>query len=320
MKRTNQEYLLLVLSAFATLIITPFAMIRFMQNEWLIATVDTIIALGMAAIFIFVCFFRKVEIPSLVLAFFSVFSVIASIYTKGVVNVYWLYPAIVAVYYLLTPQRAIIIASCTIILVLPILFRGFDSIVFFSVVSTILMTSIFGFFFSKSVRDQHQQLLKLATKDSLTGVGNRRALTDKLLEITINQEKKFATVSLIMLDLDYFKEINDEYGHLMGDQILQKITEIIENCTGMTDTLYRFGGEEFIIVPLALDLQQTQKLAEQLRIRVEKNPLLAQKQVTISLGIACHEHAESSDDWLKRADDALYQAKKTGRNRVCMAS
>lgn len=319
MKRTNREYLILVLSAFASLAITPFAIIRFMSSEWGIGIVDSFIGFGMAAIFIYVIRTRQVRIPSLALVIFSAVSVVISIHTKGVDNIYWLYPSIVVAYYLLSPKIAITITTTAFVFIIPTLVAGLDSIKLTSVVATSFMTSLFGFFFSTSVRDQRQRLVELATKDSLTGSRNRRALTDRLQEIITNQSIQFSTISLIMLDIDHFKKVNDDHGHLLGDAILKKVAEIIDGRIRVTDALYRFGGEEFVIVPLEINLEDARKLAEQLRVLVENNALIPDSPVTISLGVAEYQKNETSDNWLKRADDALYHAKENGRNQVCVA-
>jgi len=181
------------------------------------------------------------------------------------------------------------------------------------------MTSVFGFFFSKNIEDKHKKLTELATKDPLTGSGNRRALDIKLNELIVSQNRKKTTVSLILLDIDHFKLINDKHGHIIGDQILVHIANIIEGRIRVTDSLFRYGGEEFVIVPLELDLKSTEKLAQQLRTLVENYALIPENPVTISLGVAEYKHGESSDSWINRADEALYSAKNSGRNRVCTA-
>jgi len=318
-KRDNQEYLLLALSAFAVIAITPFAVLRFARNDWLIGLVDTVVVLGMAITFLYVLITHKIKLPSIVLAVFSAVAAVASVHVKGVDNIYWAYPAVVAAYYLLDCNWASLITFVTVCFLTPVLYVGLDLIAFISIFTTIFMTSIFGFFFSKSVKDQHEQLSHLATRDSLTKAGNRRALDEKLAELTTVHTRRASPVSLILLDLDHFKAINDEFGHMIGDQALIRIAEIIQGRIRLTDTLYRFGGEEFVIVPLDLTLEIAVKLAEQLRILVENNVLIPENPVTISLGVAEYHQGETSEQWLNRADEALYQAKRSGRNRVCVA-
>ena len=98
------------------------------------------------------------------------------------------------------------------------------------------------------MHEQSEQLSLLIRKDPLTGVGNRRALEEKLDEYTASQQRTKIVASLIMIDLDHFKNINDVYGHIVGDQVLIKLTEIINSRIRISDNLYRFGGEEFVII------------------------------------------------------------------------
>jgi diguanylate cyclase (GGDEF)-like protein len=319
MKRTNKELLLLVLSLFAAISISSFAILRFVNSEFWIGFFDSIVGLMMAGIAFHVYTTQRVALASVALSGVNCIGAIATIHIKGVDNVFWVYPAVVSAFYLLSPRRAILLSLFTLLAILPVLVRDLPWITTVSSLTTIFMTCLFGYFFSKGVLEQHQQLSDLATKDSLTGVGNRRALDHKLIEVLANQARRPSDISLLLLDLDHFKKINDEYGHMVGDQILIRIAEIIETRIRITDSLYRFGGEEFVIMPLELNLEQAESFANQLRELVEKQELVTEKKVTISMGAAQYQAGETSESWLKRADEALYRAKNSGRNRVCVA-
>ena len=128
------------------------------------------------------------------------------------------------------------------------------------------------------------------------------------------------TASLIMLDLDHFKAVNDAHGHATGDQILKSLASIVELRIRMTDSLFRIGGEEFVIVLEGQDRAAARHLAEQLRTLVEANELVPDHGVTISLGVAELEDDESVLKWLERADEAMYDAKRRGRNVTRLAS
>ena len=319
MKRTNQEYLILVLSALTCLIVFAFSILRFLREEWLIGILDFWISLSMAFIFAYVYRKRETFIPGIILSLFTIFSAVVSVFIKGAINTYWVYPAIVAAYYLLPRRWAILLTVLVSILIVFILYDQLTWVELATISTTILMTSMFGFFYSKNIEEKHNKLTQLAIKDSLTGVGNRRALDAKLSELVTKQARRSSILSLIMIDIDNFKLINDDHGHIVGDQILVQIARIIEGRIRSTDTLYRFGGEEFVIVPLDMKLKATQKLAEQLRILVENHALVPDNPVTISLGVAEYKQDESSTSWMKRADEALYRAKNGGRNQVCIA-
>ncbi len=320
MKRTNQEHLLLILSAFGACAVAPLLFFRLIQGDWIMVAVDLAIGVSLVVLFIYTYKTRKTVYPSIILAVLPILAAITSIYVKGAVNIYWIYPTVVAAYYLLAPRWAFLLTLSSLAFLVPILYKELVLFTFISVVITILSTGIFGLFFSRSIKEQHQKLSELATKDPLTGIGNRRAMDCKLLEITVSQTRRASTVSLILLDLDHFKLINDEYGHIVGDQILVRAAEIIGGRTRVTDALYRFGGEEFVIIASDLNLNSARELAEQLRILIEKNVRLPDRTVTVSLGVAEYQKEENSESWIKRADEALYQAKDNGRNQVCIAT
>ena len=123
----------------------------------------------------------------------------------------------------------------------------------------------------------------------------------------------------IILDLDHFKDINDTYGHSTGDQILIRIAELIRANIRLSDNLFRYGGEEFVILVDNANLDDAETLAENIRLRIEKSNLFAKRSITVSLGVAELNRDLCSGQWLKLADDALYEAKRSGRNKVCLA-
>ncbi len=152
--------------------------------------------------------------------------------------------------------------------------------------------------------------------DPLTGVINRRGLdvaVDRLMEVD-------RTVAVVMVDVDHFKAVNDEYGHAAGDEVLKTITVLIAAEARRDDVVARMGGEEFVILLPETERESAQRFAERLRIAIERHHFGAAGKLTISLGIACYpEHAASLRDALALADAALYKAKTEGRNCVRLA-
>jgi diguanylate cyclase (GGDEF)-like protein len=160
---------------------------------------------------------------------------------------------------------------------------------------------------------------EMAIHDDLTGFYNRRHMME-LIEYEKNLSARTGTVfSLIMLDIDHFKNVNDMYGHQTGDQILQAIAATIRKTLRGTDFCGRYGGEEFLFVLMQTNLHEAKLLAERLRQLVEnsKFPELSNDgRITISLGVAEHKMKEDTEKTIYRADAALYKAKNKGRNRV----
>jgi diguanylate cyclase (GGDEF)-like protein len=163
-------------------------------------------------------------------------------------------------------------------------------------------------------------LVEMNTKDNLTKIYNRKFLENQL----DNEFKRFKRgqrpFSLIMLDIDFFKKINDTYGHLCGDYVLKSLASSISSKIRSTDTLARYGGEEFFCLLTETDIGSASHLAETLRKTVENETFTFQDipvQLTISLGVtAMTPEVQSPEVLLRKADDALYEAKRTGRNKV----
>ena len=197
---------------------------------------------------------------------------------------------------------------------LPAMLGSFELFRTSTIAITVIVTAAFAYAFSEINNRQRVLLMELATKDPLTGAGNRRALETKLGKLVATFARRPSPVSLILIDLDHFKAVNDSHGHATGDQILRRITQIVNLRIRVSDGLYRIGGEEFVVVVDGQDLDKARELAEQLRTLVEANELAPNSKVTISLGVAELREGESPAGWLCRADDALYRAKRAGRN------
>jgi diguanylate cyclase (GGDEF)-like protein len=154
--------------------------------------------------------------------------------------------------------------------------------------------------------------------DTLTKAYNRKALNDDLGKIIKAGKSKKLNVNLVEIDLDFFKEVNDKYGHLVGDFILIKFVLIVKSLIRGNDKIYRYGGDEFFIIFNRIDMDKSVEIMEKIRKKIEitkfkyKNEIL---NFTISVGIGCHQEGDSVDDFIDRADKALYESKKT-RNRV----
>ena len=314
-----ESYLPLILSAAGALGVFPFMVMRYMRGEWTAAIVDTVIVLALTGLGTYVYKTRHVRFASIAISCVCMFGVISTVYLIGPHQVYWVYPALMAVFYLVRPRVAIVLASVTVAALVPELVGDIDNHSTTTILITIVVMSAFAFAFSLITNLQRVKLMQLATKDSLTGAGNRRGLDSKLNDI-VNSHKRNATLaSMLLLDLDHFKKVNDVHGHAVGDQILKSITEIINLRIRVTDGLYRVGGEEFVVVLEGQNLERATHLSEQLRTLVEANELVPDQSVTISLGVAELRGEESANDWMHRADEALYRAKHSGRNNTKVA-
>ena len=173
----------------------------------------------------------------------------------------------------------------------------------------------------------HHELIDLAIYDSLTGFYNRRHFRT-LLDEEVEKAKNSAALSLLMLDLDYFKDVNDRHGHLVGDQVLSAVAQVIRECAPSSAPIGRLGGEEFALALRGATLAAATALAETVCTAVAACPIAApvmetgesRLAVTISIGVAqTGADCATSSELLRSADAALYRAKEGGRNRVCCA-
>lgn len=161
-----------------------------------------------------------------------------------------------------------------------------------------------------------KELEHMASTDILTKLFNRSKLNDVLEKEIALSNAISSTLSIIFIDIDHFKRVNDTYGHDIGDKVLIDIANIISSTTRSGDIAARWGGEEFMITLQATDASQAYILAEKLRVTVENHTFAIVGNLTISLGITQYRHNESEKTFIKRVDKALYEAKESGRNRV----
>ncbi len=170
--------------------------------------------------------------------------------------------------------------------------------------------------FTTRLRQDNQRLYLDSTIDSLTGAGNRRLFDDVLAELP--EDANHETMSLLMLDVDHFKIINDRYGHAIGDRCLSHLAQLIMTNLQPSQRLFRYGGEEFVLLVTG-GAEEAQALAERLRSEVAHTPLIREAMITVSIGVATRCSHEKLRAWMRRADDAMYEAKQQGRNRCCVA-
>jgi len=165
------------------------------------------------------------------------------------------------------------------------------------------------------------QALKMAFTDPLTQTHNRAAFNDTLRREIKRAERTEQGLSIIFLDVDHFKMINDRYGHSTGDLALTSVAQWIKQSVRASDVVFRYGGEEFVIILTDTQLEDAAVLAERIRSNIEAHALafgLSVLHITVSLGVSSLQAADNMDSLIKRADTAMYQAKQRGRNRVCL--
>lgn len=185
---------------------------------------------------------------------------------------------------------------------------------FFAAFLALILMSNGFVLMSKERADEH--ILQMAMKDQLTGAWNRIRLEKEAPQEITRLERYGQPSSLIIVDLDHFKRVNDQYGHIAGDLILKEFCSVVQSCIRTTDILARWGGEEFVILLPNSGYINATPLAERIRLAVEKHEFPYNLKLSVSIGLATCQASDTWNSWLDRADKALYRAKSDGRNRV----
>lgn len=317
-RRSNEEYMLLTLSFGGAIAITPFAFIRFLGGDLLVTVIDLVLVLAMVAVGVYVYITKRIDSASVMLSVLTLGALTVIVHLRAQSAVFWAYPTMVGIYFLLTPRLAIRLTLLAAISMVPALYAEMATIPFVAVCLTLIVNSVFAYMFANRMKTQEHKLRQLVRRDPLTGAWNRRALDEKMDEIITLHKRIKQTASLIAIDVDHFKSINDNYGHAMGDQVLVKMVDIIGAVIRDTDSMYRIGGEEFVVLLIGSPQDPALNIAERIRALVESSDIIEDMTITISLGVAELNQVESGDEWMHRADKGMYEAKHRGRNRVCV--
>ncbi|AXV64816.1 MULTISPECIES: GGDEF domain-containing protein [Pseudoalteromonas] len=160
----------------------------------------------------------------------------------------------------------------------------------------------------------YTRVLRLATKDALTGLNNRSQFNDSLAQRLERCRRQHRPFSLMLLDLDNFKQVNDNFGHKIGDDVLQEFANVLRNCVRGTDSIFRFGGDEFALLIDDPEFTTNKVIADRVMRLVSQSSLMAQYAVTSSIGFTLANNQDCENEVFARADKGLYRAKAAGRN------
>ena len=189
------------------------------------------------------------------------------------------------------------------------------SIAIFTVLALIIPL-FYGRKLIKRQQELHNEISRIASEDCLTNLYNRRKI-NTLIHAEIERSDRYKKgFSLIIIDIDFFKRVNDQFGHLAGDNLLRMFSDLLRETIRHTDTAGRWGGEEFVVICPETNMDGATALADKIRQRIEAHKFDNFGQQTASFGVACYIENDSVDTIIHRADLALYDAKNNGRNRV----
>lgn len=314
-ERSIQEQILLAFCVVSFLGIIPFAVYRIINEQWLLGIISSALLIGVFFTGLYVWITRNLRFPSITLAFLYISGMVAVVHVNGASFIYWAFPTMAAVYFLIRPREAAVVNIVAMVLLMPVLVElsGLEG---FRILVTLLLNNMFAYIFSKHMRLHTNKLAKEATKDFLTGTENRKLFDEKIKESLAWYQRKGLVSALIIMDVDHFKNINDQYGHAKGDEVLIKLVSIIRQRIRITDHIFRIGGEEFAILLPETNVVFASFMAEELRQKIEQSELVENDSVTVSFGVSECKQKDTEVDWFKRADNALYSAKNSGRNKV----
>ena len=197
------------------------------------------------------------------------------------------------------------------------------NVFYFNLAISLFFTVIFALIIIYILKNYHKKLEKLADFDELTNIPNRRKFNEDFERLFSLHQRDGRPISLLFLDIDNFKSINDNIGHHAGDEVLRKTSKILRKNTRKTDLLARWGGEEFIIALINTNINDAFDISQKIREAIAQDQELkniTSYSVTASFGLTACSNTDSVDSIISRADDAMYQAKQSGKNRVVLSS
>ena len=314
-----KRQLVLHLHFWAFVAIAPLILVQWQQDHLLLSAFLVLFCANALLVIGFLYFRNTYFLKGRLFPLLAVVSATYSTSINGHAGLYWAYPAATAVFFLLPLREATVSNIVFIVAMAAVSFVNFPEADFWRITFSLGLTCIFAMVFAWLVGRLQQELTRLATTDPLTGCLNRSQLADVLNHQIQMRERYERVSSLVLLDLDFFKTINDQWGHLVGDRVLKEMALRLRKRLRESDQVFRIGGEEFMIVLPETRQKDADTLAHQLLTSISSSPFLEDIKITSSASVAEVCQGETWSVWLNRADQALYEAKSRGRNQVVNA-
>jgi diguanylate cyclase (GGDEF)-like protein len=300
----------------ACLAVAPLIVVQWLHQNYLLSALLFLFCANALLVIGFLRFRQHYFLRGWLFPLLAMICAVYSTAINGHTGLYWAYPAITAVFFLMPLRDAAISNFVFLALMAITAFYVFPLSEFWRITTSLGLTCLFALIFAWLVGRLQQEMTELATTDPLTGCRNRATLAESLTHQIKLCERYDRPSSILLLDLDHFKTINDKWGHHTGDTVLTGIARLLSNRLRDNDHIFRIGGEEFIVLLPETSLPEAETLARELVKSVAVEPFQTGIGVTISGGLTQACANETWSAWLKRADQALYKAKSDGRNRV----
>jgi len=300
----------------ALMVMLPLSLVQYMKGHTIMAAM----LIAGSTMMILVVYFQKVKKRYLfngrAFVIFGPCLIIYSTYINGLNGLVWAFPVTTALFFLLGATGGLIINIVFISLLAIFGIHIAETGTFIRAQTSLILLTVFTYVFAWLVESQGAKLRKLASTDLLTGCCNRLVLTRVMNHVASMKLRYNQPTSLMMMDLDYFKKINDTYGHMTGDKVLKELSHLLKERFRNSDILIRFGGEEFLVILPNTHIQEAENLGRDLVNLIGSYKFQGIKQLTVSIGVSELRANEEPDQCISRTDSLLYDAKRAGRNRV----
>ncbi len=310
---------ILMLGASISVVLTGFALYRLSQGQVGFALLDFGIVAGVLAVLAYAWFSGRSGLAGRILSLVTSTSCLLACWFIGIQALPWV-PLVLVTNFFITSRRWALVLNLLVVigsgLMGPLYASPFHHASAF--ITTALITAFCYIFAARSHHDR-SQLQELASVDALSGVPNRRSMEKMLEAIAAEPRAPMRRYGLIVLDVDRFKEVNDLYGHSAGDTAIADLASILRYEMRKQDQVFRFGGEEFVVLLQAASRAELEAATERLRKAVRGSLRGPGGRITISLGAALLGQERNWHDWFSRADAALYRAKSNGRDNYVIA-
>lgn len=319
LQRNSQLGIIVLLGLTTVLTLAIFAIYRALHGQWAAASIDFGIVVLIGAPVIYAMRTGKTAGPGMLLCTTNSLGCAVACYVIGPASLPWVYLVLMTNFFIASARQAVCfnLLLTLVLLFLPHMFALPIDRASAAVVAALV--TLFAYLFALRVSSDHQELEDLASLDALTGLPNRRMMERALEEAVSQQRNGRRNHGLLIADIDHFKEVNDSYGHAAGDAAIADLGAILKFEMRKHDRVFRFGGEEFVMLLDVDTPEDLQAASERLRQAVRNGLRGPAGRITVSLGGAMAGSEERWQEWFSLADEALYRAKNNGRDSSVIA-
>ena len=314
-----REKLFYAFAVAGALTLLPFAFKNLSQGRFVLAALTAVLVLLFIVNAVAIAYRYSPPIPLLLIALPTIAAIAPAVYEQGLSGVFWAYPAVLMFQFMFEPRTANVVNAVLIVLVVAASDPVVGAPLTIRVAISLVLTLTFSNIFAALARRLRHELETQVITDPLTGAYNRRDLARSLDEAVETRRRHGVTASLLAIDLDHFKAVNDRFGHHVGDLVLRNVVTAIRQRVRRLDIVFRTGGEEFLVLMPHTVLKRAALVADSLRAAITAGASHGDHRVTVSIGVAEVGPSEEGEQWMRRGDRALFKAKEAGRDIVALA-